>query len=77
MAGAGADEQVNGQVSGGGSGSDPGLAGRLREMLGELEVIERPSASEGEREAATWIAGKLGELGLDARPLGFKNGVVG
>ena len=62
MAGAGAEKDAVDR----GSEGDSGLAGQLGEMLRELEVIERPSASEGEREAAAWIAGKFGELGLDA-----------
>ena len=40
---------------------------RLRAMLAELASIERPSASEGEREAAEWIVSRLGELGAEAR----------
>jgi len=40
---------------------------RLQSWLEELEVIERPSASEGERRAAEWIAGRFAELGADAR----------
>jgi hypothetical protein len=40
---------------------------RLQAWLEELEVIERPSASEGERRAAEWLAGKFGELGAEAR----------
>jgi hypothetical protein len=39
----------------------------LRERLEELEQIERPSASDGEREAAEWLVGKFAELGADAR----------
>jgi hypothetical protein len=39
----------------------------LRERLGELERIERPSASEGERRAAEWLVAQLAELGADAR----------
>ena len=41
--------------------------GALRAMLDELAAIERPSASEGEREAAEWIVARLGELGAEAR----------
>ena len=33
----------------------------------ELEKIDRPSASEGERRAAEWLVGRLGELGASAR----------
>ena len=40
---------------------------RLRSWLEELEVIERPSASEGERRAAEWLVGRFGELGAEAR----------
>jgi hypothetical protein len=39
----------------------------LREWLEELERIDRPSASEGEREAAEWIVERFGELGAEAR----------
>ncbi|HEY6145026.1 MAG TPA: hypothetical protein VIV13_02040, partial [Solirubrobacterales bacterium] len=39
----------------------------LRERLEELEQIERPSASDGERQAAEWIVAQLGELGAEAR----------
>jgi hypothetical protein len=39
----------------------------LRERLEELERIERPSASEGERRAAEWLVAQLGELGAVAR----------
>ncbi|HEY6731392.1 MAG TPA: M28 family peptidase [Solirubrobacterales bacterium] len=45
----------------------PDEAHWLRERLEELEQIERPSASEGERRAAEWIVAQLGELGADAR----------
>jgi hypothetical protein len=34
-----------------------------RAAIHELAAFERPSASEGERRAAEWIAGRLGELG--------------
>lgn len=40
---------------------------QLREWLEELERIYRPSASDGEREAAEWIVGRFGELGAEAR----------
>jgi hypothetical protein len=40
---------------------------RLQAWLEELEVIERPSASEGERRAAEWIVERFGELGAEAR----------
>ncbi len=39
----------------------------LRSWLEELERIERPSASEGERRAAEWLVGRFGELGAEAR----------
>jgi hypothetical protein len=39
----------------------------LRERLEELEQIYRPSASEGEREAAEWIVERFAELGAEAR----------
>src|SRR3954470_2096803 len=38
----------------------------LQRTVHHLAAIERPSASEGEREAAEWIAGALRELGLEA-----------
>lgn len=41
--------------------------GSLREMLEQLERIERPSASAGEREAAEWLVAQLADLGLEAR----------
>ena len=37
--------------------------GRLRAWLEELERIDRPSASEGERRAAEWLVARFGELG--------------
>ena len=40
--------------------------GGLERTVRHLAAIERPSASEGEREAAEWIAGALRELGLEA-----------
>ncbi|HEY8815061.1 MAG TPA: M28 family peptidase [Candidatus Dormibacteraeota bacterium] len=40
---------------------------RLRGWLEELEKIDRPSASEGERRAAEWLVGRFGELGAEAR----------
>lgn len=40
---------------------------KLREWLEELERIYRPSASEGEREAAEWIVERFAELGAEAR----------
>jgi hypothetical protein len=40
---------------------------RLRGWLEELERIERPSASEGERRAAEWLVDRFAELGAEAR----------
>ncbi len=40
---------------------------RLRSWLEELEKIDRPSASEGERRAAEWLVERFGELGAEAR----------
>jgi hypothetical protein len=39
----------------------------LRERLEELERIERPSASDGERKAAEWLVAQFAELGAEAR----------
>jgi acetylornithine deacetylase/succinyl-diaminopimelate desuccinylase-like protein len=39
----------------------------LRARLEALERIERPSAYEGEREAAEWLVGQFAELGVEAR----------
>jgi hypothetical protein len=39
----------------------------LRKRLEELEKIDRPSASEGEREAAEWLVARYAELGAEAR----------
>jgi hypothetical protein len=39
----------------------------LRERLEELERIDRPSASDGERIAAEWLVGQFAELGAQAR----------
>src|SRR4051794_18279870 len=39
----------------------------LREVIETLERIDRPSASEGERQAAEWIRDRFGALGLAAR----------
>lgn len=39
----------------------------LRERLEELERIDRPSASEGERRAAEWLLERFAELGVEAR----------
>jgi hypothetical protein len=40
---------------------------QLREWLEQLEQINRPSASDGERRAAEWIVERFGELGAEAR----------
>lgn len=45
----------------------PTEANWLRERLEELERIERPSASEGERRAAEWLVARFAELGAGAR----------
>jgi Peptidase family M28 len=42
-------------------------AERLREQVTELASIHRPSASEGERQAAEWVAGRLTEHGARAQ----------
>jgi len=39
----------------------------LRGLLEELEKIDRPSASAGEREAAEWLVAEFGKLGAGAR----------
>jgi hypothetical protein len=39
----------------------------LRERLEELERIDRPSASDGERIAAEWVVGQFAQLGASAR----------
>jgi hypothetical protein len=39
----------------------------LRERLEQLEEIDRPSASEGERRAAEWLVARFAELGAEAR----------
>jgi Peptidase family M28 len=41
--------------------------GWLRGLVEELEGIERPSASDGERRAAEWVVAKLRELGAEPR----------
>jgi len=43
------------------------MVDRLRTWLEELERIERPSASEGERRAAEWLVERFRELGAKAR----------
>jgi hypothetical protein len=40
---------------------------KLRSWLEELERIDRPSASEGERRAAEWLVVRYAELGAEAR----------
>jgi hypothetical protein len=45
----------------------PGSEGWLRGLLEQLERIERPSASAGEREAAEWIVERFAEIGAGAR----------
>src|ERR1700742_950394 len=40
---------------------------KLRSWLEELERIDRPSASEGERRAAEWLVARFRELGAEAR----------
>jgi acetylornithine deacetylase/succinyl-diaminopimelate desuccinylase-like protein len=40
---------------------------QLRGVVEELQAIDRPSASEGERRAAEWIRARFAELGLQAR----------
>ena len=45
----------------------PDEAHWLRARLEELERIERPSASEGERRAAEWLVSQFTELGAEAR----------
>jgi acetylornithine deacetylase/succinyl-diaminopimelate desuccinylase-like protein len=39
----------------------------IEETVTTLAAVERPSASPGERQAAEWIARRLGELGAEAR----------
>lgn len=39
----------------------------LRDLLGALAEIDRPSASPGERTAAEWIVARLAEIGAEAR----------
>jgi Peptidase family M28 len=39
----------------------------MRERLEELESIHRPSASDGERQAADWLVTQFRELGVEAR----------
>jgi acetylornithine deacetylase/succinyl-diaminopimelate desuccinylase-like protein len=63
--------------------------GLIEEAVRTLAEIERPSASDGERRAADWIARRLGELGAGARveeerahggfwwPVGLANAATG
>jgi hypothetical protein len=44
-----------------------GDAKRLRQLLEELEGIDRPSASPGERRAAEWLVDRFAECGAEAR----------
>jgi hypothetical protein len=57
---------VSGAISGSATGSAPAEP-LLRDTIETLAAIERPSNSEGERQAAEWIAAKLNELGADAK----------
>jgi len=43
------------------------LRAELEDVVGHLASFERPSASDGERRAAEWIAWRLSEHGCDAR----------
>src|SRR5271168_4211135 len=66
----------------------PWLAQELAAVVHGLAGYDRPSASEGERRAADWIAGHLRQMGLPATveverahggywwPLGLLNGGV-
>jgi hypothetical protein len=50
------------------SASRPAVAREdLRALVGELAAIPRPSASEGERAAAEWVAARMRDLGANAR----------
>ncbi len=44
-----------------------GVGGAMRAQLEELERIERPSASAGERRAAEWVAARFAETGAEPR----------
>jgi Zn-dependent M28 family amino/carboxypeptidase len=46
--------------------ADSALRAELEETVRHLASFERPSASDGERRAADWIAGRLREHGCDA-----------
>ena len=50
-----------------GTGARPAPEAGLRELVAALAAIERPSASEGEREAAEWVVARLAERGAPAR----------
>jgi peptidase M28-like protein len=47
------------------SASGHGIRDELRATVEELAAIERPSASEGERKAAEWIAARFRDAGLE------------
>ncbi|MDX6615016.1 MAG: hypothetical protein QOD60_107, partial [Solirubrobacterales bacterium] len=57
---------MSGATTGSATGSAPAEP-LLRDTIETLAAIERPSNSEGERQAAEWIAAKLADLGADAR----------
>jgi hypothetical protein len=66
--------------------TEPWLAEELRTVVGELDRFKRPSASEGERRAADWIAARIRRHGHESTveverahggywwPLGLLNG---
>ncbi|MBJ7329923.1 MAG: M28 family peptidase [Solirubrobacteraceae bacterium] len=68
------------------SAPDPELLAELEHAVRHLAAIDRPSASEGETQAALWIAGALRDIGLEAQleaerahgtywwPIGLLNG---
>jgi hypothetical protein len=58
---------VSGATSGSATGPSAPAEPLLRDTIETLAAIERPSNSEGERQAAEWIAAKLNDLGADAR----------
>ncbi|MGB6838255.1 MAG: hypothetical protein WBF66_11210, partial [Dehalococcoidia bacterium] len=47
------------------SSTDTELQERLGADIAGLCRFHRPSASEGERQAAEWVASRLGEMGLE------------
>ena len=47
--------------------ADAAMRAELEDVVRHLASFERPSASDGERRAAEWIARRLGEHGCDAR----------